>query len=57
MKAAVQLYRFLVARRLVFPAFLIVGNLASAVECFRARDYRHGVYWLASAVCLLCAGL
>jgi hypothetical protein len=57
MKLAAAAYRFMVERRLAFPAFLIVCNLASAAQCFAAGDYKRGVYWLSSAVCLLCVAL
>lgn len=36
----------------VFPAVLLVLNVAAAVACFHAQDWRRGVYWLASAVCI-----
>jgi hypothetical protein len=37
---------------LVFPTLLLLLNIASAVMCFRSRDWLRGVYWLASAVCI-----
>lgn len=40
------------AMMLLFPALLLVLNIAAAVVCFRMRDWRRGVYWLASAVCI-----
>lgn len=51
------IYQFLLERRLVFPLLLILCNLASAAQCFAAGDWRRGIYWLASAVCLLMVSL
>ncbi len=35
-----------------FPAVLLGGNLGAAVASFLLHDWRRGVYWLASAVCI-----
>jgi hypothetical protein len=37
---------------LLFPVVLLVLNVAAAIVCFHAQDWRRGVYWLASAVCI-----
>jgi hypothetical protein len=42
--------------RAAFPALLLLLNLCAAVASFWARDYRRGIYWLASAVCIAMVG-
>ena len=44
--------RYLIARRLLFPAVLFVINLACAITAFKAGDWKRGIYWLSSAVCI-----
>jgi hypothetical protein len=44
--------RFLTNKRLAGPAILIAINLGSSFMAFRAGDYRRGVYFLASGVCI-----
>lgn len=39
-------------RTWVFPALLLVLNVAAALVSFKSGDWRRGVYWLASAVCI-----
>ncbi|MEQ1864545.1 MAG: hypothetical protein ABL996_07810 [Micropepsaceae bacterium] len=36
----------------VFPALLLLLNVASAAVSFYSGDPRRGVYWIASAVCI-----
>lgn len=36
----------------VFPALLLVLNLGAALVAFTGGDWRRGVYWVASAVCI-----
>ena len=48
---------FVRERRLVFPGLLILCNLASAAQSFASGDWKRGVYWLSSAVCLLMVAL
>jgi hypothetical protein len=57
MERAAALYQFLMQRRLVFPLILVAINLASAVQCFAAGDWKRGLYWFSSAVCLLIVAL
>ncbi|HLJ14248.1 MAG TPA: hypothetical protein VKV15_07110 [Bryobacteraceae bacterium] len=52
MKALLALVHFMIARRLLFPALLFCINLACAITAFQARDWKRGVYWLSSAVCI-----
>lgn len=35
-----------------FPAVLLGGNLGAAVAAFLLHDWRRGLSWLASAVCI-----
>jgi hypothetical protein len=49
--------RFLMARRLVFPAVLCAINLASAITAFHAGDWRRGVYFISSALCVAMASI
>jgi hypothetical protein len=35
-----------------FTAVLLGGNLGAAVASFLLHDWRRGVYWLASAICI-----
>jgi hypothetical protein len=39
-------------KRLVFPLLLIGLNMGAAVVSFWGGDWRRGVYWLASSLCL-----
>jgi len=39
-------------KRLFFPAILFLCNLGSAIACFAAGDWRRGLYWMASSVCI-----
>jgi hypothetical protein len=39
--------------QLVFPALLILMNVGACVVAFKAGDWRRGVYWIASALCLV----
>jgi hypothetical protein len=57
MRQAAALLRFIVARRLVFPGLLILFNLASAAQSFASGDWKRGIYWLSSALCLLMVAL
>ena len=38
--------------QLVFPVLLILMNLGASVVAFKAGDWRRGVYWITSALCL-----
>jgi len=57
MRLAADFFRFLIARRLVFPGLLILCNLASAAQSFASSDWKRGIYWLSSALCLLMVAL
>lgn len=37
---------------LIFPAILFMCNVGSAIVCFAAGDWKRGLYWLASSVCI-----
>lgn len=39
-------------KRYIFPALLLLFNLGSAAVSFASGDWRRGVYWLASGVCI-----
>ncbi len=39
-------------KRLIFPAILFICNIASAIVCFAGGDWRRGLYWTASSVCI-----
>jgi len=39
--------------QLIFPALLILMNVGASVVAFRGGDWRRGVYWIASALCLV----
>ena len=39
-------------RRLIFPAVLFLCNIASAIACFAGGDWKRGLYWTASSVCI-----
>jgi len=38
---------------LIFPALLILMNVGASVVAFKAGDWRRGVYWITSALCLM----
>jgi hypothetical protein len=42
----------MIERRYIFPALLLLLNLGSAAMCFMAGDWKRGLYWIASAVCI-----
>ncbi len=39
-------------KRFVFPLLLLALNAGAAVVSFSSGDWKRGVYWLASAVCI-----
>ena len=39
-------------RRLIFPALLFLGNIAAAIVYFSTGDWKRGLYWTASSVCI-----
>jgi len=41
-------------RLYIFPILLILLDVGAAVMCFRDRDVKHGIYWLAAAVLNVC---
>ena len=47
------IYDFVRQRRLAGPSLLIAINICSAVNCFKGKDWKHGVYYLSSALCLV----
>lgn len=50
-------FRFIQERRLVFPGILIICNVVSAAHRLTAGDWKRGVYFLSSALCLLMVAL
>jgi len=44
--------RFLIARRLAFPALLVAINLGCSAASFNGGDWKRGVYWICSAMCI-----
>jgi hypothetical protein len=44
-------------RRFVFPIILFLCNLGSALACFAGGDWRRGLYWAASSVCIASVSL
>ncbi len=47
------IYHFLSESRLALPSLLIAINIGSAVNSFKGKDWKHGVYYLSSGLCLL----
>jgi len=47
----------MVPKRLVFPATLFCLNLGAAIGCFACGDWKRGIYWVASAICVACVAL
>jgi len=41
-------------RRYIFPVLLILLDVGAAAMCFRDRDVKRGVYWLAAAMLNVC---
>jgi hypothetical protein len=39
--------------QLIFPALLILMNVGASLVAFKAGDWRRGVYWITSALCLV----
>lgn len=39
-------------KRLIFPAILFLCNIASAIVCFANGDWKRGLYWMASSICI-----
>jgi hypothetical protein len=39
-------------KEMVFPALLILWNLGASLIYFRLQDWRRGVYFISSALCL-----
>jgi hypothetical protein len=39
-------------KRFIFPSVLLAMNLASAAMSLWGGDWKRGLYWLASAVCI-----
>jgi len=56
-KSALLLWRLALNKRLVLPSFLFATNLGCAFSGFKARDWKHGVYYLSSALCIAMVAL
>jgi hypothetical protein len=41
-------------RKIIFPALLFLGNVGSSAACIIAGDWKRGLYWAASAMCIAC---
>ena len=39
--------------QLIFPALMILMNVGASLVAFKAGDWRRGVYWITSALCLV----
>jgi hypothetical protein len=39
-------------RQFILPAMLFAFNLGCSLESFARGDWKRGVYWIASAVCI-----
>ena len=37
----------------IFPALMILMNVGASLVAFKAGDWRRGVYWITSALCLV----
>jgi hypothetical protein len=44
-------------RRYIFPAIIILCNVGSAINCFAGGDWRRGLYWTASSICIASVSL
>ena len=44
-------------KRLWFTAALVMLNLCAAAGSFASGDWKRGIYWLASAICLVMVSL
>jgi hypothetical protein len=44
-------------KSLVFPGVLFLCNVASAIACLAAGDWRRAVYWAASSACIASVSL
>jgi hypothetical protein len=45
-------YKVNLDKRLFFPAILFLCNIASAIACFAGGDWKRGLYWTASSICI-----
>jgi len=39
-------------KKIIFPALLFLGNVGSALACFASGDWKRGLYWAASSICI-----
>ena len=39
-------------KRLIFPVILFLCNVGSAIACFAVGDWKRGLYWAASSLCI-----
>ena len=39
--------------QLIFPVLMVLMNVGASVVAFKTGDWRRGVYWIASALCLV----
>jgi len=44
-------------KRLLFPGVLFICNVACAVGCMAAGDWKRAVYWAASSACIASVSL
>jgi len=38
--------------QLIFPVLMVLMNVGASVVAFKTGDWRRGVYWISSALCL-----
>jgi hypothetical protein len=41
-----------IEKKYIMPVILLALNLGCAIFCFCGGDWKRGVYWIASAVCI-----
>ena len=39
--------------QLIFPVLMVLMNVGASVVAFKTGDWRRGVYWITSALCLV----
>jgi hypothetical protein len=37
---------------MIFPAILFLCNVGSSIACFVSGDWKRGLYWAASSICI-----
>jgi hypothetical protein len=52
MKSVTIVLQSVMARKLAFSAIRLGVNLACSVSAFLAGDWKRGVYWISSTICI-----